>query len=185
MNVSKQIIMRVLGARCLILLSSTQIWAVALTVTLPTQIPPAPILNNLLMPKLTIMHNATSAANNLPPDPYIEPFLEGEMKFSDYGSRLLGTDIVNCIYQIRDVLKQQESNLEGLVGTEVRKYDSGNVRLSLYPKPWTIWGDLSPLYFYLHEFYFRWDFVAMQFGVNKPKNVQVAVGFIAAISAKE
>ena len=107
------------------------------------------------------------------------------MKFSDYGSRLSGTDVVNCIYQIRDVLKQQESNPEGLVGIKVRNYDSGNVRLSLYPKPWTIWRDLSPLYFYLREFYLEWDYVALQFGVNKPKTIQVAVGFIAAISAEE
>ena len=107
------------------------------------------------------------------------------MKFSDYGSRLLGTDVNNCIYQIRDVLKQQESDQEGFVGTKVRKFDSGNVRLSLYPKPWTIWGDLSPLYIYLREFYFKWDIVAMQFGVYKPKNIQVAVGFIAAVSAED
>ena len=176
--------MRVLGARYLALLPSIQMWAIALTVTLPTQIPPAPILNSLLVPSLTISHNATSAANRLPPDPYIEPFLGGEAKFSDYGSRLSGTDVVNCIYQIRDVLKQQEFNQEGLVGPKVRKFDSGNVRLSLYPKPWTIWGDLSPLYFYLREFYFKWDSVAMQFGVYKPKDIQVAVGFIAAVSAE-
>ena len=185
MNVSKQIIMRALSARYLALLLSVHFWAIALTVTLPAQISPAPILNNLLTPNFTILHNATSPPNNLPPDPYIEEFLGGEVKFSDYGSRLSGTDVTNCINQLRDVLKQQEFNPKGRVGTKVRNYDSGNVRLSLHPKPWLIWEDLRALFFYLRDFYQEWDTVAMQFGINSPKNIQVAIGLFAPISAEE
>ncbi len=181
----QQIIMRVLGAKYLTLLPSIQFLAIALTVILPAQISPAPILNNLLTPSFTILHNSTSPPNNLPPDPYIEDFLGGEVKFSDYGSRLSGTDVINCINQLRDVLERQESNPKGRVGTKVRNYDSGNVRLSLHPKPWLIWGDLRALFFYLRDFYQEWDNVAMQFGVNSPKNIQVAIGFFAAISAEE
>ena len=107
------------------------------------------------------------------------------MKFSDYGSRLSDTDVDNCIDQLRDVLNQQESHQTGRVGTKVRNYDSGNVRLSLHPKPWAIWGDLRAVVFHLRQFYLTWDNVAMQFGVNKPKNIQVAVGIIAAIRAEE
>ena len=185
MNVSKQITMRVLGARYLTLLPSIQYWALALTVTLPVQIPSAPILNNLLTPNFTILHNATSPPNNLPTDPYIEDFLGGEVKFSDYGSRLSPTDVENCINQLRDVSNQHEPHPTGRVGTKVRNYDSGNVRLSLHPKPWAIWNDLRPVVFYLRYFYLEWDNVAMQIGINKPKNIQVVVGIITAISAEE
>ena len=185
MNVSKQSIMRVLDARYLALLPSIHFWAIALTVTLPAQIPPAPILNNLPTPNFTILHSATSPPNNLPSDPYVEDFLGGEVKFSDYGARLSGTDVVNCINQLQDVLRRQEFDPKGRVGTKVRNYDSGNVRLSLHPRPWLIWEDLRALSFYLRSFYREWDNVAMQFGVNKPKNIQVAVGLFTAISAEE
>ena len=177
--------MRVLSARYPALLPSIQFWAIALTATLPTQVPPAPILNNLITPNFTILHNATSSPNKLPPDPYIEDFWGGEMKFSDYGSRLSGTDVVNCINQLEDVLERQESNPKGRVGTNVRNYDSGNVRLSLHPKPWSIWEDLRALVFLLRDFYQRWDIVAIQFGVYRPKDFQVAIGIFAAISAEE
>ena len=107
------------------------------------------------------------------------------MKFSDYGSSLSRRDVVNCINQLEDVLERQESNPRGLVGTKVRVYDSGNVRLSLHPKPWSIWHDLRAIVYLLRVFYQTWDIVAIQFGCYKPKDVQVAIGIFAAISAEE
>lgn len=185
MNVFKQIIMRVLGARYLVLLPSIQFWAIALTVTLPMKITPAPILNNLLTPNFTILHNATPAVNRLPPDPYKESFFGGEVKFSDYGSRISGRDVVNCMDQLRDVLNQHESNLGGHVGTEVINYDSGNVRLSLHPIPRTVWEDIRYVLIYLETFYQVWGVVAMQLGIYRPKNALVVIGIFAAIRAEE
>ena len=106
------------------------------------------------------------------------------MKFSDYGSRLFGTDVIKCIFQLQDVFRQQD-NKEDLVGTDVRHYDSGNVRLSLHPKPRTVWRDLEAPIIYLRDFPRQWDCVVMQFSFSKPKNTQVLIGFFSAISAEE
>lgn len=185
LQVSKQIIMQIFGSRYLALLPSIQFWAIALTVTLPAQMAPAPILNYLITPNSTISHTENSPPNDLPPDPYTEDFLGGLVKFSDYGSKLSHRDVNNCIFQLYDVLERHQSNKKGRVGIDVRHYDSGNVRLSLHPKPSLIWEDLTPLYHYLLGFYRKWDYVALQFGVNKPRNAQVMIGFFSAIGAEE